>query len=142
MRRIAKGPRPAGRAREENYLYDSHVEAAAQAHAAGMKLSTIFLLGAGGVKRTEEHAHASARLATEMDPEYLSALTLTVVPDSPLDRTRGNLGFELPDVMGLLAELRTFVDEAKPSDGREAAGCEEEDREGSEGRPRQHRRPA
>jgi hypothetical protein len=81
-----------------------------------MKLSTIFLLGAGGVKRTEEHAHASAKLATEMDPEYLSALTLTVVPDSPLDRTQSNLGFELPDVMGLLAELRTFVDEAKPTD--------------------------
>jgi len=115
MRRIAKGPRPEGAERDEDYLYKQHVDAAARAHQAGMKISAIFLLGAGGTERTVEHAKASARLATAMDPEFLAALTLTVVPGTPLSRTRERLGWELPTVEGLLEELRTFVDEARPT---------------------------
>ena len=115
MRRIAKGPRPKGADRSDNYLFDSHVAAAAKARAAGFKISTIFLLGAGGIERSEEHAHGSARLITEMNPHFLSALTLTVVPGTPLSRTQSNQGWELPEVPQLLAELRTMVDESRPS---------------------------
>lgn len=116
MRRIAKGPRPDGVSRDDRYLFDSHVAAARQAKAADMRLSAIFLLGAGGTERTDEHAHGSARLATAMDPEFLSALTLTVVPGTPLARTKDRLGWTLPDVPGLLRELRTFVAESRPTD--------------------------
>ena len=114
MRRLAKQPRPAGVSRGSDYLYDAHVAAAEKAHAAGMKLSAIFLLGAGGTERTLEHAAGSALLATAMDPEYLAALTLTVVPGTPLARTHERLGWKLPEVEGLLTELRTFVSEARP----------------------------
>ena len=96
--------------------FAEHVEAAKRAKAAGMALSAIFLLGAGGVARSREHALASARLATEMDPEYLAALTLTVVPGTPMARLESSDRFVLPDVVGLLAELRTFVAESAPSD--------------------------
>jgi hypothetical protein len=51
-----------------------------------------------------------------MDPAYLAALTLTVVPGTPLDRTAERRGWTLPDTAGLLAELRTFVDRARPTD--------------------------
>jgi radical SAM superfamily enzyme YgiQ (UPF0313 family) len=105
MKRIAKG---AG--------FDEHVEAARRAHAAGIKLSAIFLLGAGGVERSREHAQASARLATAMDPRFVSLLTLTVIPGTPLDKLQQRGGFELPDVRGLLQELRWFVAETAPSD--------------------------
>ncbi|MDP6931588.1 MAG: radical SAM protein, partial [Myxococcota bacterium] len=115
MRRIAKGARPRGAERDQDYLFGSHVDASARARAADIRTSAIFLLGAGGIERSEQHAHGSARLATEMDPDYLAALTLTVVPGTPLARTRERLGWELPDVMGLLGELRTFVDEARPT---------------------------
>jgi radical SAM superfamily enzyme YgiQ (UPF0313 family) len=116
LRRLAKQPRPEGAPRDSDYIYDCHVQAAARAKAAGMKLSAIFLLGAGGTARSAEHAAASARLATDMDPDYLAALTLTVVEGTPLAKTKDNLGWELPDTMGLLRELRTFVDGARPSD--------------------------
>jgi len=116
MRRIAKGPRPSGATRDADYLYLSHVDAAAKARAAGLKMSAIFLLGAGGVERSQAHAEGSARLATEMDPDFLAALTLTVVPGTPLSRTKDNSGWVLPDVPGLLEELRTFVDGAQPTD--------------------------
>jgi len=115
LRRIAKGPRPAGAARETPYLYDAHVRAARLRRDAGLELSAIFLLGAGGVARSTEHARGSASLATEMDPEFLSALTLTVVQGTPLDRTREHSGFALPSVEGLLGELRTLIAEARPT---------------------------
>ena len=115
MREVAKGPRPEGAERDEPYLYQQHVDAAARAHQAGMKLSAIFLLGAGGIERSAEHAAASARLATAMDPAFLAALTLTVVPGTPLARTRHRRGWTLPPIEGLLTELRTFVSEAKPT---------------------------
>jgi len=105
LRRIAKGSSAA-----------DHVAAAQRAKAAGMKLSAIFLLGAGGVARSDAHAEASAALATAMDPEYLAALTLTVVPGTPLARLQEKGGFELPEPMELLRELRTFVARAQPSD--------------------------
>ncbi len=105
LKRIAKGQR-----------HDEHVEAAQKAKRAEMALSAIFLLGAGGVERSDEHARESARLATEMDPEFLSALTLTVVPETPLATMVRRGRFELPAVTVLLRELRTFVSEARPTD--------------------------
>jgi radical SAM superfamily enzyme YgiQ (UPF0313 family) len=114
MRRIAKGPRPVGAPRDTSYLYDAHVQASRLRREAGLALSAIFLLGAGGVARSEAHARGSAQLATDMDPEFLSALTLTVVPNTPLARTQGHSGWQLPSVEGLLTELRTFIALARP----------------------------
>lgn len=94
---------------------EEHAEASHRAHDAGMKISAIFLLGAGGVARTREHATGSAELVTAMDPDYVAALTLTVVPETPLARMVDNGRFELPDVHGLLLELRTLVSEARPT---------------------------
>lgn len=105
LRRIAKG---AG--------FDDHAKAAGRAAAAGMDLSAIFLLGAGGVERSEAHARGSARLATAMSPKFLSMLTLTVVPDTPLATLESRGKFVLPEVPALLRELRTFVAEAAPED--------------------------
>ena len=115
MRRIAKGPRPHGTRRDDAYLFEAHVAAAQKAKAAGFRISTIFLLGAGGVERSEAHARGSAELITQMDPDYLSALTLTVVPGTPLSRTQGNSGWTLPEVPQLLGELRTMVAESRPT---------------------------
>ena len=95
--------------------FAEQAEAARRAHAAGMRLSAMFLLGVGGVARSEEHARASARLATAMDPRFLSLLTLTVIPGTPLATAERRGRFELPGIAGLLREARIFVDEARPS---------------------------
>ncbi|MCB9741921.1 MAG: radical SAM protein [Alphaproteobacteria bacterium] len=114
MRRLAKQPKPEGASREEDYLFDMHVAASERAKAADIGISAIFLLGAGGVERSAEHAAGSAALATAMQPDYLAALTLTVVEGTPLARTKDRLGWALPDQLGLLRELRTFVNQARP----------------------------
>ncbi|MCC7395482.1 MAG: radical SAM protein [Planctomycetes bacterium] len=93
-----------------------HVAAAARARDAGMQLSVIFLLGAGGIQRSEAHALASAQLATAMDPRFVSTLTLTVVPDTPLARAEAKGLFTMPDERTLLRELRTFVAHCAPRD--------------------------
>ena len=103
LKKIAKGDTFAG-----------HVEAAKRAHEAGMKLSVIALLGIAP-DRTDEHAEATARLVTEMDPEYFAALTVTVVPGTPLAKLRSKGKFEVPPIPELLRELRTMVDLARPT---------------------------
>ncbi|MCU0658696.1 MAG: radical SAM protein [Polyangiaceae bacterium] len=104
LKRIAKGDDAA-----------THVEAARRAHQANMQLSVIALLGVAS-ERTEEHARATGALVTAMDPAYFSALTVTVVPGTPLATLQGRGRFQVPPVAGLLHELRTMVAEARPTD--------------------------
>jgi radical SAM superfamily enzyme YgiQ (UPF0313 family) len=104
LKRIAKGDTAA-----------AHVEAARKAHAAGMSLSVIALLGIAG-ERSDAHAIATADLVTQMDPEYFAALTVTVVPGTPLAQLRAKGRFEVPIVPDLLRELRTIIDRARPTD--------------------------
>ena len=104
LQRIAKG---AG--------FAEHALAAKRVHAAGMKLSAMFLLGVGGVDRSHEHAEGSARLVTEMDPEFLSVLTLTVVAGTPTATLAARGQFELPSIERMLEELRTIVAESRPT---------------------------
>ncbi len=104
LKRIAKGSTAA-----------DHVAAAERARRAGMKQSVIFLLGAGGKALSAQHARASAELATAMDPEFLSLLTLTVIPGTPIARAEQKGLYELPDDTMILQELRDFVAHARPT---------------------------
>jgi radical SAM superfamily enzyme YgiQ (UPF0313 family) len=103
LKRIAKGDNA-----------EAHVRAAGLAHAAGMELSVIALLGIG-MDRADEHARATAELITRMDPAYFSALTVTVVEGTPLAQLQEKGRFTVPSVSALLGELRTMVTEARPT---------------------------
>jgi radical SAM superfamily enzyme YgiQ (UPF0313 family) len=104
LKRIAKGDDAA-----------AHVEAADLARAAGMEMSVIALLGIAG-ERSAEHAAATAELVTRMDPAYFAALTVTVVPGTPLATLEERGKFAVPDVPGLLRELRGMIAAARPRD--------------------------
>ncbi|MFA7423977.1 MAG: radical SAM protein [Desulfosarcinaceae bacterium] len=80
-----------------------------KARAAGLKLSLTVLLGLAGVERSTIHAEATGRVLTAIDPEYVGALSLMLIPGTPLydDYRAGR--FRLPDPMGMLAELRTMI---------------------------------
>jgi len=103
LKRIAKGDNA-----------EAHVRAAERAHAAGMQLSVIALLGIA-MERSQEHARGTAELVSKMDPAFFSALTVTVVPGTPLATLERKGRFVVPEVDALLTELRTMVDEARPS---------------------------
>jgi radical SAM superfamily enzyme YgiQ (UPF0313 family) len=56
------------------------IEAGRRIKAAGILSSVTVLLGLGGIAGSEAHALATAGILTEMDPDYVGALTLTLIP--------------------------------------------------------------
>jgi len=76
----------------------------------GIPLSVTVLLGIGGVEKSMEHARDTASLLTEIDPEYVGALTVMVVPGTPLWESYTDGSFRLPDKFGLIAELGAMIE--------------------------------
>lgn len=76
---------------------------------AGIKLSVTVLLGIAGEERSLEHARATGRLLSEMDPDFVGALTVMLIPGTPLYDDCVNGRFLLPDERGLLLELREMI---------------------------------
>lgn len=76
---------------------------------AGIKLSVTVLLGIAGKRRSLIHARATGELLSAMDPDYVGALTLMIMPGTPLSDDLLSGRFELPDNFGLLMELREMI---------------------------------
>ena len=76
---------------------------------AGIALSVTVLLGIAGRERSLIHARATGALLTAMDPDYVGALTLMIMPGTPLANDLSAGQFELPDNAGLLMELREMI---------------------------------
>ena len=85
------------------------VRVALKAHEAGVRLSTMILLGAAGRARSLEHARASARVVSRIDPRFVSTLVMTPVEGTPLyeQSQRGEVDELSP--LELARELREFV---------------------------------
>ena len=56
------------------------LEGVKKVKAAGMKISVIMILGLGGKAHSKEHAEQTGKVLSAMDPDYIGALTLMVVP--------------------------------------------------------------
>lgn len=83
---------------------------------AGIKLSTIILLGLGGVKGSYAHAKDSAKVVNAVDPHYLACLTLMLGPfERAYEKVMG-VGFKFVDKWQSLRELRWLVEDLELSD--------------------------
>jgi radical SAM superfamily enzyme YgiQ (UPF0313 family) len=60
------------------------IEAGRKAKEAGTTLSLTVILGLGGVEGSRKHVLETARVLSAIDPEYAGALTLTLIPGTPL----------------------------------------------------------
>lgn len=82
---------------------------AGKAHQAGVRLSAMILLGAGGRALSLEHAAASARVVNAIAPRFVSTLVMTPVEGTPLfeQAERGEVDELTP--IELAAELRAFL---------------------------------
>ena len=85
------------------------VSGVVRAKEAGMRVSVIALLGLGGTELSDQHADRTAKVVNAMDPQYLSMLTLMLVPGTPLHRQWQAGEFELPEPEALLGELRRVI---------------------------------
>ena len=77
---------------------------------AGAKLSVILLLGIAGTELSHEHAVASGKLVSALDPQYVSALTLVPVPGTKIHEEVESGRLVLPDPRGRLVELTTMLE--------------------------------
>lgn len=94
---------------------DEMTRAVVRAREAGIKASVIALLGAGGKALSDQHARDTARVVGAMSPNYFSALTLTLVPGTPLAAMIDRGEIEAISARDSLRELRTIVAEAAPA---------------------------
>jgi radical SAM superfamily enzyme YgiQ (UPF0313 family) len=92
--------------------YEQMVEAARRVKEAEIALSVTVLLGIGGIEGSEQHARETARILTDMDPDYVGALSLILVPGTPLHKDFTEGRFRLPDPFGLINELRIMIGES------------------------------
>ena len=84
---------------------------------AGMELTVMVLLGVAGKVKSLDHARATGKLLSAMDPTYVAALTLIMIPDTPLWEEYENGNFELPDERGLLIEMKEMIAHTNLSSG-------------------------
>jgi radical SAM superfamily enzyme YgiQ (UPF0313 family) len=66
--------------------------------AAGILTSVTVILGMGGPEGSEKHTVTTAKALTDMDPEYIGALTVSLIPGTPLydDFKRGKFKLITP----------------------------------------------
>lgn len=85
------------------------IEQGRRCREAGIKLSVTVLLGLAGRDRSMEHAKATGEVLSAINPEYVGALMLMLIPGTEMyaDFERGD--FVLPDQMGLLSELGAMI---------------------------------
>ncbi|MDD3311279.1 radical SAM protein [Pseudodesulfovibrio sp.] len=85
------------------------VEQGRRARAAGIKLNVTILNGLGGVAGSLAHARATADALSAMQPDQIAALSLMLIPGTPLHARHRQGGFTLPDSLGILRELREMI---------------------------------
>lgn len=92
------------------------VEAGKKAKEAGITLSLTVILGLGGVEGSRKHALETARVLSEIDPEYVGALTLTLVPGTPLWQECQEGTFHPISPFETLEELKLMIENSSFTD--------------------------
>ncbi|MFH1242531.1 MAG: radical SAM protein [Pseudomonadota bacterium] len=98
LKRIRKGTSP-----------QNLIDMGRKVREAGIKVSVTVLLGIGGRDGSLRHAKATGKLLSAMDPNYIGALTVMLIPGTPLYDELKEGKFELPSQEELLLELREMV---------------------------------
>jgi radical SAM superfamily enzyme YgiQ (UPF0313 family) len=80
-----------------------------KAGTAGIKLSITVILGIAGRLRSQIHARETGRVLSAIDPEYVGALSLMLIPGTPLHQDYVSGAFELLKPFEMLAELKTMI---------------------------------
>lgn len=80
-----------------------------RAKAAGFKVSVTVLLGLAGPEGSKRHARLTGEALTSLAPDQAAALSLMLVPGTPLDSLARQGRFQRMGPAGLLGELRTLL---------------------------------
>ncbi len=86
------------------------LEAAPKIKEAGIMLSTMILTGLGGSSLLEEHAIESAKIISDIKPDYLSLLTLMNRKGTQLDKDVKSGKFKMLSQIEVLRETILFIE--------------------------------
>ncbi|KZS62528.1 hypothetical protein LAUMK35_00973 [Mycobacterium pseudokansasii] len=81
---------------------------------AGLELSCQVILGLGGVRHTDDHAEATARILTNVSPDYVGFLSLMVTPRTKLAEEVEAGTFQLLDEKQYLDEFERIIEGTRP----------------------------
>lgn len=81
-----------------------------RAKKAGFELSLTMILGLGGKTFSRQHAIDTGKVVSRIQPHYLGALTLMVVPGLPVEEWISQGRFELLSQQEILEELRLALE--------------------------------
>jgi len=84
---------------------------------AGIQLSVTVLVGLAGKERSLIHAKETGRVLSEIDPDYVGALSLMLIPGTELHADYQAGRFELPSPEEMLAELGQMIASTHLTDG-------------------------
>ena len=93
------------------------IAAGRKARQAGFKLSITVLLGIAGRERSLVHARETGRVLSAIDPDYVGALSLMLIPGTALYEDHRTGRFPLLEPVEMLAELKTMIAETSLSQG-------------------------
>jgi radical SAM superfamily enzyme YgiQ (UPF0313 family) len=95
---------------KKNAAVDQMIQAARRVKESEILLSVTVILGLGGVEGSQIHAKDTAKVLSEMDPDYVGALSLMIVPGTPIEREIEAGELILPTPFGLIQELETMIE--------------------------------
>jgi radical SAM superfamily enzyme YgiQ (UPF0313 family) len=90
--------------------YAQIVEAGRKIKQAGITLSVTVILGLGGIEGSKKHALGTARILTDLDPDFAGALTLMLVPGTPLHKEWEDGKFTIISPFQSLEELKLILE--------------------------------
>ena len=94
---------------KKNATVDQMIRASKRVKESGILLSVTVLLGIGGLEYSQAHAEETGKVLSEMDPDFVGALSLMIVPGTPIEREIQSGKLILPDPYGLIQELETMI---------------------------------
>ena len=94
---------------KKNATVEQMVRAARRVKEAGILLSITVLLGIGGVELSQAHAEDTGKVLSEMDPEFVGALSLIIVGGTPIEEELRTGRLVLPTPFELIRELGTMI---------------------------------
>lgn len=86
------------------------IDAGRRIKEAGITSSVTVILGLGSIENSDKHALATARVLDAIDPDFAGALTLTLVPGTPLHDWWQKGEFTLIDPFRSLEELKIIIE--------------------------------
>ena len=88
---------------------DTMIRMGQKAKAAGIKLSITVILGIAGKRRSHIHARETGRVLSAIDPEYVGALSLMLIPGTALYQDYKSGKFHLLEPDEMLNELKSMI---------------------------------